>query len=200
MSTQQIQRHILILLLACCLLLFTSCKSYKQVQVVRAPKPQIIANGHEAKIMPARFLKLRITKQLSELEELIINDKNYVYITKEWFLAMDKWTDKYILNQVPDLYSTGELPVDYRETYIMFLSSIANLQIALHYNVKSSALIGIIVAESVELWGEIAPTGRNEIYAIVLTEEQMLVYDIITKQLCKIHDFPNLKHTKAIIF
>jgi hypothetical protein len=183
-----------------CLLFLNSCKSYQQMAVPKTPKPQIIAKGKKPKIMPASYLKLQMEKQLPELKELIINDQHYVYITKEWFLQMNEWTVSFINQQAPDLQKSGNLPVDYEQTYTMFLNSIANLQIAKHYNIKSSALIGILVAKNVQPWGEIPATGENMSYVIVLSEKAMMVYDITTKQLCKIYAFPNLKHTQGVIF
>ena len=181
------------------ILLFGSCTSTETIVVTKAPKPQIIARGTKPRLMPAGYLKLQIRKQLPELEELVINDKNYVYISKEWFLQMNDWTRRFIQEQVPNLDSKN-LPTVYRESYIMFLSSITNFQIAKYYNIKSSALIGILVATNIEPWGLIPASGENMSYIIVLSESSMLVYDIVTKQLCKIYDFPNLKHTKKIFF
>ncbi len=179
--------------------LFSSCTSTETIVVTKAPKPQIIAKDNKPRIMPAGYLKLQIRKQLPELEELVISDKNYVYISKKWFLQMDDWTRTFIHEQVPNLDS-NDLPTVYRESYIMFLSSIANFQIAKHYNIKSSALIGILVAANIEPWGAIPASGKNMSYMIVLSGSSMLVYDIVTRQLCKIYDFPNLKHTKKIFF
>jgi len=149
--------------------------------------------------MPAGYLKLQIRKQLPEVKDLIISDQKYVYISREWFLLMDEWTRSFILEQVPNL-KHDDLPTVYRESYIMFLSSVANFQIAKYYNIKSSALIGILVATNIEPWGAIPASGKNMSYMIVLSDSSMLVYDIVTKQLCKIYDFPNLKHTKKIFF
>ena len=181
-------------------LFLNGCVSHKSVQITRAPKPQIIAKDQKPKVMPARFLKLQLEKQLPELEELVIGDQHYIYITKEWFLEMHSWTEEFIKNQAPHLYTANAFPADYRETHIMFLSSMVNLQIARHYNLKSSALIGTLTAKSVAPWGAIPATGKDEIYTILLSDSSMMVFDVFTKQICDIYDFPNLKHTKAIFF
>jgi len=187
-------------LLICCLLFLSNCKSYDQMRITKAPKPQIIAKASKPKIMPAGYLKLQIRKQLPEIEEVIISDQHYVYITKEWFLEMNSWTENFIHEQAPQLKHSANLPAGYRETYIMFMSAIANLEIAKHYNVKSSALIGILVAKNVVPWEAIPATGKHMSYAVVLSDNSVMVYDIVTKQLCDIYDFPNLKHTREIVF
>lgn len=189
----------LIILLLCCFCI-NSCISYEQVHIIKTPKPEIIAKGKTPKIMPAGYLKMTLRKQLPELEEIIINDQHYVYITEEWFFQLKEWTDAFIAQQVPDLDKSDNLPVDYKQAYTMFLSSIANLTINKHYNIKSSALIGILVARNVLPWEAIPATGEQMSYIIILDEDYIMVYDLITEQMTDIYSFPNMKHIVGITF
>ena len=162
--------------------------------------PEIIAEGHRAKNIPGGFLKLRLRKTLPELETIIINDAHYLYISEHWFLQLVDWTSSFVEQQIPGLHVSGDLPKDFVKTYAMFMSSIANLVIARSHNVKSSALIGAITARNVEPWEKIPGSDKLASYIIVLDEHNMMVYDIVTKQLCKLHDFPNKDHIVEMVF
>ncbi len=189
-----------ILSLLSCLLLCSCGPSYEQLRVVQTPKPQIIAKGTAPKIMPAGFLKLRLQKQLPELEEIIINDQHYVYITEEWFLQLKKWCDTFIGQQVPAFKNAPQLPVGYRQSYAMFLSSVANITIAKHFNIKSSALIGLLVTKNIEPWGEIPGTGEQMTFIILMDDNYLRIYDLETEQISTLDNFPNKKHIIGLIF
>ncbi len=150
--------------------------------------------------MPASFLKLRLQKQLPELEEIIINDQHYIYITEEWFLQLKKWCDTFIERQVPDFKTTVQLPVGYKQSYAMFLSSIANITIAKHFDIKSSALIGLLVTRNIEPWGNIPGTGEQMTYIILMDDNYLRVYDLTTGQIASLDKFPNKKHIQGILF
>ncbi len=183
-----------------CLLLCSCGPSYEQLRIAQPPKPQIVAKGTAPKIMPASFLKLRLQKQLPELEEIIINDQHYIYITEEWFLQLKKWCDTFIERQVPDFKTTVQLPVGYKQSYAMFLSSIANITIAKHFDIKSSALIGLLVTRNIEPWGNIPGTGEQMTYIILMDDNYLRVYDLTTGQIASLDKFPNKKHILGIIF
>lgn len=171
------------------------------MQVRTVPKPQIIAKGSKPKLIPGGFLHMRLRKQLPELENIIIDDQQYLYITREWFFQLKNWTDRFIEQQVPGLLSSKKAkPVDYNLVYTEFMSSVANISVAKHYNVKGSVLIGIVVAKNVEPWGKIPASGEPMSYVGVLTKDGGLVYDLETDQLVDLFKFPNFKHITKLVF
>ncbi len=162
--------------------------------------PEIVAVNGKAKTIPAGFVKRRLRLQYPTLDDIIIGDRQYLYITDKWFMDIVDWTEYFIKLQVPELDTLPELPTAYEETVTMLMSNVANLSVAKRYNLKASVLIGLLVANSDKPWGKIPADGKPRRYVVGLTEAGAIIYDIPTRQSIAGNDFPNLESMTGIIF
>ena len=120
--------------------------------------------------------------------------------TEKWFHEVMRWTDEFIRLQVPGIGKDKEYPAAYNETFANLASNVANISVALRYNVKGSVLIGLITAKSDKEWGDIPADGKMRIYVIGMTSKKGLVYDVQTKQTIEFSKFPNLDSIKGVMF
>lgn len=175
-------------------------KPTESVRIKRGAPPEIIAVGGKAKTMPAGLIKRRLRLEIPSIENFIINDRKYIYVTEKWFYEVIAWTEGFIALQVPDLDLNQEYPVAYNETFVSLASNVANMAVARRYNTKGSVLIGLITAKGDKPWGKIPADGKDKVYLIGLTEESGIVYDIRTKQSIEFSKFPNIDSIKGIMF
>ena len=94
----------------------------------------------------------------------------------------------------------GAYPVNYAETFVSFATNFANISVARRYNLKASVPIGFIVAKNVKPWGAIPGDGAARGYAIGMTADKVLIYDVYTGQSVSGADFPNLEYITGISF
>ncbi len=169
--------------------------------VKKGAVPEIVAVNGKAKTIPAGFVKRRLRLQYPSLKDnIIIGDRQYLFITEKWFMDIVDWTEYFVKLQVPELDTLPQLPTAYEETVTMLMSNVANLSVAKRYNVKASVLIGLVVAISDKPWGQIPADGKPRRYVIGLTEDGAIVYDIPSRQSIAGHDFPNLESMTGIMF
>ncbi|MCP4258092.1 MAG: hypothetical protein GY774_11435 [Planctomycetes bacterium] len=181
----------------------TGCAtSYHYEKVAYPPKPQLVAwnKGGGVRTIHAGILRQLLRESTPTLKVFAINDKTYLFMTKEWFFQMLAWTEKYIKDTVPELYSKEELPPNYTEVFRTIMHSVANGTIARHYNVKASVLIGLVAMKSVNPWGPIPGDGRLRHYIVALTEKGGLVHDLHSDQTVEFNSHPNRYHIVAITF
>lgn len=170
------------------------------LQVKRANPPEIIAVNGKAKTIPAGFIKLRLRKVIPSIENYIINDREYIYITEKWFHEVIQWTEDFIALEVPDLNLDQQYPLAYDETFSALASNFANIAVARRHNLRASVLIGFVVAKNVKPWGKIPADGASRIYLLGLTENDGIIYDIRTRQEISAEKFPNIDSIVGVTF
>lgn len=184
-------------------LLLGSCAEQKQAQFIRikkGPPPEIIAEDGKEKLIPAGYIKRRFLMGIPSLENLVIHDRQYIYITEKWFYDVIVWTEDFIRLQVPNLDFNKKYPLAYDETFALLASEIADISVAKKYNIRGSVLIGLLVAKNEKPWGKIAADGEYRVYVFGLTEEDFVIYDIRTRQLIQSKNFPNSDFITGIMF
>ena len=121
----------------------------------------------------------------------MVGDRQYVYITEKWFDDVIQWTEEFIQAQVPELDLDRQQPLGYEETFALLASNVANLAVAKRYNIKSSVLIGLLVADSKQPWGKIPADNKRRAYVVCLTQDGGIVYDLLTRQKVPFESFAN---------
>ncbi len=170
------------------------------VKIRWVPKPEILADSGKARQIPAGFLKRRLRLGYPSLKNIIINDRQYVYITDNWFDEIIRWTEDFITLQAPSVDITREMPLDYPAVVSALAVNAANLTVAKMHNLKASVLIGVMAATSSIPWGGIPADGKIREYVIALTAQGGIVYDLQTRQRISFEQFPNRDHMLAISF
>jgi len=170
------------------------------VELRKVPPPEIIALDGKAKLLYGEFIKRQLQKRFPSLQDVVVSDKRYMFITANWFNELRAATEDFIDKQVPELASQPELPAAYGATYTMLMSSIANIAVAKRYKVKASVLIGVVTAKNNKPWGKIKADGKVRAYLIALTEDGALIYDFSTRQLVKGKEFPNKEYINKMLF
>ncbi len=187
-------------------MLLTLCPGHVRAQknnslvIKSGPPPEIIAIDGKAKLLYGEFIRRQLQKKHPTLKKIVVGDKRYMFITEKWFMDVLHWTENFIKQQVPELDSLQTLPTAYEETFAMLMSNIANLSVAKRYNVKGSVLIGLLVAQNNEPWGEIKADGTFRRYIIGLTENGSIIYDIPTGQIIAGKEFSNRNYISGIMF
>ena len=187
---------ILVLLIGCAEQQVTT----EYIRIKRGPPPEIISESGKPKLLPAGFIKRRIRLGLPSVKNVTIHDRNYIYITEKWFHDVITWTEEFVELQVPGLDLDKKYPLAYDETFAALASNLANGAISRRYNIRASALIGLITAKHEKSWGAIPADGKNRVYLIGLTEKGGLVYDIHTRQSIGFDEFPNFDSISGIMF
>lgn len=170
------------------------------MRVEQLPPPEILAEAGKPKLAPASFMKLRLERGYPSMHDIIINDKQYVFITQKWFLQVVEWVENYIAVQIPEIRSNKKYPVGYVATVASMASSAANIAVAKRYDLHASVLIGVMRAKNVKPWGNIPADGKDRVYLVTLIGNDPIVYDVWTKQLIPFAKFPNLQSMDAIAF
>ena len=195
--------HLFFSLIIPTILLLTGCAQQQQVEYIRikkGPPPEIIAEDGKPKMVPAGFIKRRLRLGLPSAKNVVIHDRQYIYITEKWFHDVIKWTEEFIALQVPELDLQQKYPLAYDETFATLTANIANISVAGRYNIHGSVLIGLITAKHEKSWGVIPADGRQRVYLIGLTEKGGLVYDLHTRQSIRFDEFPNFDSISGIMF
>ena len=197
--------HLFFYLMMSTILFAAGCAQQQQQQVEyirikKGPPPEIVAEDGKAKLIPAGFIKRRLRLGMPSAQNVVIHDRQYVYITEKWFYDVIKWTEEFIALQVPDLNLQQKYPLGYDETFVALAGNIANISVAKRYNVQGSVLIGLITAKHDQPWGVIPADGEVRVYLIGLTENGGLVYDIRTRQSISFDQFPNFDSVVGIMF
>jgi hypothetical protein len=195
--------HLFFLLIIPTTLLLAGCGKQQQIEYIRikkGPPPEIVAEEGKPKMIPAGFIKRRLRLGLPSAENVVIHDRQYIYITEKWFHDVIKWTEDFIALQVPELNLEQKYPPAYDETFAALASNFANISVAKRYNVQSSVLIGLITAQHEKSWGAIPADGKKRIYIIGLTEKGGIVYDLHTRQSISFDKFPNFDSVSGIMF
>ncbi len=171
------------------------------ILVKKGPPPEIVAVDGKVKLIPAGFIKRRLRLGYPTLKDnIIIGDRQYLYITEKWFMDVVEWSEYFIKLQVPEIDTLPDHPTAYEETLTILMSNLANLSVSKRYNVKASVLIGLVVANSDNPWGKIPADGKYRQYVIGLTEDGSVIYDIPTRQIIDGNDFPNKDSMTGIMF
>ena len=170
------------------------------IQVEQVPAPEVLAKAGKPKLAPAGFMKLRLRRGYPAMQDIVINDQQYVFVTEKWFRQVVVWVENYIAMQVPEIGPNKSYPVGYVATVASMASSAANLAVAKRYNLRASVLIGVMRAKSVKPWGAIPADGKDRLYLVTLAGNDPLVYDLWTKQTIPFAEFPNLATMDAIAF
>ncbi len=174
---------------------------YEQIEMSRIPPPSVVLEtGNKIKVLHKRIIIDYLQQVLPSLENLVVNDKQYVYAEKSWLKDVLHWVDEFVYTQIPELREGKRYPLGYTQTYMELLNSIANLSLRKHYDVDASVLLGIMVAESKKQWGNIPGDGKKRSYLVALTEDGGVVYDIYSKQMVSLKDFPNLQNVENMLF
>ena len=142
--------HLFFLLIIPTILLLTGCAEQQQIEYIRTkkgPPPEIIAEEGKPKMVPTGFIKRRLRLGLPSAENVVIHDRQYIYITEKWFHDVIKWTEEFIALQVPELDLQQKYPLAYDETFATLAANIANISVAGRYNIHGSVLIGLITAK-----------------------------------------------------
>ncbi len=184
-------------------MLLTGCAAPQQVEYIRikrGPPPEIVAEGGEPKMIPAGFIKRRLRLGLPSAKNVVIHDRQYIYITEKWFHDVINWTEDFIAVQVPELNLHQKYPLAYDETFATLAGNIANISVAGRYNIQASVLIGLITAKHLKSWGAIPADGKKRVYLIGLTEKGGLVYDLHTRQSISFDEFPNFESITGVMF
>ena len=192
-------------LLALVLILLSGCAEQQQqsveyLQVKRGNPPEIIAVNGKAKTIPAGFIKRRLRLVIPSIENFIINDREYIYITEKWFNEVIQFTEEFIALEVPDLNLHQHYPIAYDETFAALATNFANIAVARRHNLRASVLIGFIHAKNKNPWGKIPADGASRLYLVGLTEKDGIIYDIQTRQSIAFERFPNNEFIKGVIF
>lgn len=186
------------------LVLFNSCAEQQQpaayLKVKRGVPPEIIAVNGKAKTIPAGFIKRRLRLTNPSIEHFIIHDRQYIYITEKWFNEVIRWTEDFIALEVPDLNLNKQYPIAYDETFSTLASNFANIAVARRHNLRASVLIGFVVAENKNPWGDIPADGAARVYLVGLTENDGMIYDIRSRQTIAFQEFPNKDFIKGVTF
>ena len=190
----------LLALLALSIVSCSAAQSSDYLRVKRLPPPQIVAEEGKAKTLPAGFIKRRLRLGYPQLQDILINDRNYLYITDTWFQEVMNSTREFIESEVPGIGREGTYPENYGETFVSFAFNWANISVARRYNLKASVLIGLIVAQNRNPWGDIPGDGSNRVYAAGMTADRVIIYDVYTGQSIRAADFPNLEYVTKISF
>lgn len=170
------------------------------VTMEAGPAPEIVAESGKAQTLPAGFIKRRLRLGYPSLKDIVINDRTYLYITKNWFQEVMERTEVFILAQVPEVGGPKGYPVGYEETLALLATNAANMSVARRYKLNASVLIGVMTANSDKAWGSIPADGKSRTYVICLTEHDGVVYDVRTKQMVEFNNFPNLESMRGIFF
>ncbi len=174
--------------------------SVEYIEIMKGPRPEIVADGKKAKTLPAGYIKRRLRLGIPSAKNVVIGDRQYLYITQKWFMDVIKWTEELIALDVPELGSGKEFPLGYEETFAVLASNIANIAVAKRYNLRASVLMGLITAKQEKAWGDIPVDGKVAVYIIGLTEKGGIVYDLRTKQTIGFEDFPNFDSIIGVLF
>lgn len=166
----------------------------------KVPAPEILAESGKGKLMPAGFLKRRLRLGYPSLKNIVIGDRQYLYITDKWFDEIIQWTEEFIALQAPSVDIARNMPLDCHAVVSSLATNVANLAVAKRYNIKASVLIGVMAATSGEPWGKIPADGTLREYIVALTEKGGIVYHLPTKQRVSFERFPNREHMLAISF
>ncbi|MCP3890785.1 MAG: hypothetical protein GY702_18225 [Desulfobulbaceae bacterium] len=167
---------------------------------MKGPRPEIVADGEKAKTLLAGYIKRRLRLGVPSAKNVVIGDRQYLYITQKWFMDVIRWTEELIVLDVPELGSGKEFPLGYEETFAVLASNIANIAVAKRYNLRASVLMGLITAKQEKAWGDIPVDGKVAVYIIGLTEKGGIVYDLRTKQAIGFEDFPNFDSIIGVLF
>lgn len=196
--------HLFYYLMVSTILLVAGCAQQQQqveyIRIKKGPPPEIVAEDGKAKLIPAGFIKRRLRLGLPLAQNVVIHDRQYMYITEKWFGDVIKWTEEFIALQVPDLNLQQKYPPGYDETFITLAGNIANISVAKRYNVQGSVLIGLIIAKHQHPWGAIPADGKLRAYMLGLTENGGIVYDIRTQQSINFDRFPNFDSVVGVMF
>lgn len=181
-------------------LAISSCATFEKGFVEKIAPPQIIAENGKPKLEPGGIIHKKLKELSPELQDIMVNDRYYVYITREWFLELKGWTDRYIARVAPNLGDSGPQLKGYTRTYSMLMNSAANFAIAGKYKVKGAALIGLMVVRNDNDWGKLKGDGQKHDYIVGMTEDGGLVLDLQTGQIIELRNFPNNKSILAMLF
>jgi len=151
-------------------------------------------------MIPAGFIKRRLRLGLPSAKNVVIHDRQYIYITEKWYHDVINWTEEFIALQVPELNLQQKYPLAYDETFATLATNIANISVAGRYNIHGSVLIGLITAKHEKSWAAIPADGRQRVYLVGLTEKGGLVYDLHTRQSISLDEFPNFDSINGIMF
>ncbi len=88
------------------------------------------------KMVPAGFIKRRLRLGLPSAKDVVIHDRQYIYITEKWFHDVIEWTEEFIALQVPELDLEQKYPLAYDETFATLAANFANMSVATRYNVQ----------------------------------------------------------------
>jgi len=179
---------------------FAASIPVEYLKIQSGPRPEIIAEDGKAKIIPGGYIKRRLRLGVPSIKEIVIGDKQYIYITEKWFDDVISWTAKFIQLQTPQLDLQKTFPIGYEETFALLASNFANLSVAKRYNIKSSVLIGLLISEDKKAWGAIPGDGKTRIYVIGLTEKGGIIYDLKTHQRVLFENFPNFDSILGVMF
>ena len=195
--------HLFFLLMISTIILLAGCAAQQPVEYIRikkGPPPEIVAEDGKPKMVPAGFIKRRLRLGLPSAKNVVIQDRQYIYITEKWFHDVIKWTEEFIALQVPELNLQQKYPPAYDETFATLATNLANISVAARYNVQGSVLIGLITAKHEKAWGAIPADGKKRVYLIGMTEKGGLVYDLHTRQSISFDEFPNFESISGIMF
>ncbi len=195
--------HLFFLPIVLTILLLAGCGKQQQIEYIRikkGPPPEIVAEAGKPKMVPAGFIKRRLRLGLPSAKNVVIHDRQYIYITEKWFHDVIKWTEEFIALQVPELDLQQKYPLAYDETFATLAANIANISVAARYNVQASVLIGLITVKHEKSWRAIPADGRERVYLIGMTEKGGLVYDLHTRQSISFDEFPNFESISGIMF
>ena len=188
------------LLVVVALILPTGCKQYTRRPVERLPKPQLMELQGKPKHESGFWIKHRLREVCPNVKVIVVTDKDYLFITREWFLELLDWCNRFIRERTPNLGGSAHSLPGYGQTYAMFINSVANMAVASRYNVKSSVLVGLAVAWNKEPWDAIPADNKKHDYIVALTEDGGLVHDLATGQTIGLRSFPNRQNIIAVLF
>jgi hypothetical protein len=185
------------------ILSLVGCAAQQQIEYIRikkGPPPEIVAEEGKPKMVRAGFIKRRLRLGLPSAKDVVIHDRQYIYITEKWFHDVIEWTEEFVALQVPELDLEQKYPLAYDETFASLVANFANISVATRYNVQGSVLIGLRIAKHEKPWGAIPANGKKRFYLIGMTEKGGLVYDLHTRQSISFDEFPNFESISGIMF
>lgn len=188
------------LLVVVALILPSGCAQYARRPVERLPKPQLVALKDKPKHESGFWIEHRLREICPTVKVIVVTDKDYLYITREWFLELLDWCNRFIGERAPNLGGSAHSLPGYGQTYAMFINSVANMAVAGRYNVKGSVLVGLAVAWNKEPWDVIPADNEKHDYIVALTEDGGLVHDLATGQTIELRSFPNRQNIIAVLF